>query len=139
MSRPRERRLRDAAARIAARAARPDHDNRTAIASAVYNAIGECPKESLLVPELYGPVSVAASMSWEAIARKNGLPLTEETADEIIGYLIDGFTMMAYEFDLEHMRAHRARRAHGERLRELARERKPEVEEEMARRQATGE
>lgn len=115
------------------------HEARNRIAAAVYNAIKECPEDALLVPELYGPVSVAASMAWESIARKNGLPLTEETADEIMGYLIDGFTLMAYEFDVQHFEAHKAIRANAERLRAAALARQPEVEAELARRRAMGE
>lgn len=138
MSRKRSRRLLDAAAAISARKD-PDHEARNLIAHAVYIAIRDTPEGALLVPELYGPVAVAAEMAWRSIAQKASLPLTEETALEIVGYLIDGFTMMAYEFDVEHFKAHQARRADGEKLRELALKRKPEVEAEMARRQAAGE
>lgn len=138
MSRPRSRRLLDAAASIQAKKD-PGHEARQQIAHAVYIAIRDTPEGALLVPELYGPVAVAAEMAWRSIATKAQLPLTEETALEIVGYLIDGFTLMAYEFDVEHFEAHKAQRAHAERLRELALARKPEVEAELARRQAAGE
>lgn len=138
MSRTRNRRLLDAAASISARQD-PEHEARNRIAHAVYVAIRDTPEGALLVPELYGPVAVAAEMAWRSIATKAGLPLTEETALEIVGYLIDGFTMMAYEFDVQHFEAHKARRAQAERLRELALRRKPELDAEMARRQAAGE
>jgi hypothetical protein len=137
MARPRTRRLLDAAASLSARQD-PGHEGRQRIAHAVYVAIRDTPEGALLVPELYGPVAVAAEMAWRSIATKAGLPLTEETALEIVGYLIDGFTLMAYEFDVQHFEAHKAQRAQAERLRELALARKPEVEAELARRQAEG-
>ena len=134
----RNRRLRDAASRIQANRD-GGHEERNRIAHAVYIAIRDCPDGALLVPELYGPVAVAAEMAWRSIAKKVGLPENEETCLEIVGYLIDGFTMMTYEFDIEHFNMHKAQRENAERLRTLALERKPEIEAELARRQAAGE
>jgi hypothetical protein len=136
MSRKRTRRLADAAASIKARRD-TDHEGRNRIAHAVYVAIRDCPEGALLVPELYGPVVVAAEMAWRSVAVKAGLPLTEATAEEIVGYLVDGFTLMAYEFDVQHFEAHKAMREQAQRLRELALKRKPEIDAELARRQAS--
>lgn len=138
MARSRTRRLKDAAAAISARSD-PGHDARQAVAHAVYIGIRDCPPDALLVPELYGPIVVAAEMAWRSVATKAGLPLTEETRDEIVGYLTDGFTLMAYEFSPEHFEAHKSQRAQAERLRQLALERKPDIEAEAARRHAAGE
>lgn len=138
MSRTRSRRLLDAAQAINARRD-PGHDARQRIAHAVYIGIRDCPDDALLVPELYGPVIVAAEMAWKSVATKAGLPLSEETRDEIVGYLVDGFTLMAYEFNREHFEAHKAQRAQAERLRQLAVERKPDIEAELARRRMAGE
>lgn len=135
----RTRRLLDAGHAIRARAQNPKHEAHNRIAHAVYIAIRDCPEDALLVPELYGPVVVASEMAWRSVATKAGLPLTDETRDEIVQYLTDGFTLMAYEFDPQHFEAHKRQREQAERLRQLAIERKPDIEAELAKRRMSGE
>lgn len=130
-------RLEQVRSEIAARRrAAPSRSGPALIGDSVAKAIATCPEDALMVPEIWGCVEVAAVMSWEAVARRAGLPITDETRESVMGYLLRGFTAMTLEFSPEHFQAEKAQHEQAMRLKQLARERKPEIEAEMARRRS---